>query len=165
MGGRGGIGQKKWAILERNQKGMGRGWWKDILFLKNLLEVLGFLLYPWNFRTKQSFTPGNSAKLCYTPWRFQCQKPRPVEVPHEFFLISPRDSILFLINHWTFRMLFLQYPWGFHIFASPLPCLLFYWKSPIQIKNKPAPYVIPGTLAKNGSSWSKVYDSRKKEKV
>ena len=47
-----------------------------------------------------------------------CQKSRLVEIPHDFFLITPGDSILFLINPWTFRMLFLQYPWRFHILLT-----------------------------------------------
>ena len=28
-----------------------------------------FLLYPREFQKKQDFTPRNSAKLCYTPWK------------------------------------------------------------------------------------------------
>ena len=37
----------------------------------------------------QAFTPGNSAKLCDTLWKFQFQKPRPMEIPHDFFLNTP----------------------------------------------------------------------------
>ena len=33
-------------------------------------EFLHFLLYPWKFQTKQGFTPRNSTKLCYAPWKF-----------------------------------------------------------------------------------------------
>ena len=29
--------------------------------------------------------PGHSAKLCYTPRKFQGQKPRPMEIPHDSF--------------------------------------------------------------------------------
>lgn len=56
---RGGIGQRKWAILERNQKGMGRGWWKDIFFenppggSRLLTLAMEFpdetKLHPWKF--------------------------------------------------------------------------------------------------------------------
>ena len=34
------------------------------------MELLGFLLYLWKFQTKESFTPRNSTKLCYTFWKF-----------------------------------------------------------------------------------------------
>ena len=39
----------------------GSAWWHT--FFKRPLKFLGFLLYPWKFHTKQSFTPGNSTKL------------------------------------------------------------------------------------------------------
>ena len=71
-------------------------------------------------REKQIFTPGNSAKLCYTPWTFQGHKPRPMEILHNFFLITPENSTSFSINPRNFHMLFLQYPWKFHILNRPV---------------------------------------------
>ena len=37
-----------------------------------------------------------------------------MEIPHEFFLSTPENSIFCLIDHWNFHMLFLQYLWKFH---------------------------------------------------
>ena len=44
-------------------------------------------IYPWKFWTKQSFSAGNSSKLRYIHWKFQGQKPRSLETPHDFSLI------------------------------------------------------------------------------
>ena len=74
LGGRGGIGHTKWAIPERNQtegQTEDKFFWEGFfltgwghIFLDKLLKLLGFLLYPRKFQTKQSFTLRNSAKLC-----------------------------------------------------------------------------------------------------
>ena len=39
-------------------------------FFENLMEILGFLLYPWRFQKKQGFTPRNFTKVCYSPQKF-----------------------------------------------------------------------------------------------
>ena len=44
-----------WAVLENQTDG----------FLKRPLEFLAFLLYPWKFQAKQSFTPRSSTKLLH----------------------------------------------------------------------------------------------------
>ena len=44
------------------------------------MEFLNLSLYHKKFQRKQAFIPGNSAKLCDTPWKFQGQKPRPMEI-------------------------------------------------------------------------------------
>ena len=67
-------------------------------FLKNPLDFLGLSFYLWKFWIKQSITPENLAKLCYTPWKFQDHKRRPLEIQHDFFLITPGDSTSFLID-------------------------------------------------------------------
>ena len=68
----GGGGGENWAIQEKN-------------FGKNL-------------GTNQNSTNKNSAKLCYIPWKFHSDKPRPLEIPHDFFLVTPGNSTSFLIN-------------------------------------------------------------------
>ena len=88
-------------------------------------NFLLFYFTPWNSRQNKASTPGNSAKLRYTTGKFQGQKPRPLEIPHDFFLVTPGNSTSFLINLWKFHMLFLWYPWKFHIF-NPLPCLFVF---------------------------------------
>ena len=131
-----------WAIPEKKWTGHGgRGWevegclWgiQDIIFCKPPLEFLGFLLYPWKLQTKQSFTPRNSTKLCYTPQKFWGLKPRLLKIPLDFFLITP-------INPWKIHLLFLQYPWKFHI-LNPV-CYFsgivhfIYWKLRVSIKGR-----------------------------
>ena len=56
--------------------------------------------------------PRHSTKFCYTP---EGLKPRHLEIPHDVFLITPKNATLFLNNPWKFYLLFLQYPWKFHI--------------------------------------------------
>ena len=90
---------------------------EDILFWKRPLEFLDLSLYPWKFQTKWRFTPGNSTKSCYTHWNFQGQKPRPMEIPHYFFL-----------DHaWKFHFFFywpLEFPHFPHsIFSMPVEIL------------------------------------------
>ena len=41
---------------------------------------------------KVKFHPWNFWNLCYTPWKFQGLYPRLVEIPHDFFLITPVNS-------------------------------------------------------------------------
>ena len=78
------------------------------------LQPLGFLglsLCHYKFQGEQTFTPGNSAKLCdknQDGWKF-----------HEFFLNTPGNSTSFLLDPWNFLMLFLQYPWKFRVFNPP----------------------------------------------
>ena len=55
---------------------------EDILFRKAPLEILDLSLYPTKIRRKKALNPGNSANLCDTPWKFQSQKPRAMEIPH-----------------------------------------------------------------------------------
>ena len=75
----------------------GPGVIKNIL-LKKSLESLDLLLYRWKCWTKESFTPENSRKLRYTPWKFH----------------------IFASSSWTFYMhiLFLKYTWKFHTFNT-----------------------------------------------
>ena len=51
----------------------------------------------------------------------------PLEISHEFFLVSLGNSTLFLINPWKFCMLFLEYSWKFYFLTLPPhpPCLFF----------------------------------------
>ena len=53
---------------------------------------------PWKFQTKQIFIPRNSTKLCYTYQKFKDLKPRPPEIPHDFFLIIPGNSTCFFYS-------------------------------------------------------------------
>ena len=74
---------------------------------QNLSGILDLSLYRWKFQRKQACTTGNSAKLCDTPLKFQGQKLRPMEIPHDFFLNYPGNSTSFLIDPWNFHMFFL----------------------------------------------------------
>ena len=51
-------------------------------------------------------------------------------VPTSFFLITPGNSMLFLINPWKFHWLFLQYP--YRNFTSSI-FLAFFWNKPIIV--------------------------------
>ena len=70
--------------------------WGHRYILETPLEFIGLSLYLWIFWKKQSFSPGNSAKLCYMLWNFQRQKPRPMKISH--FPWLPQDIPLLF---WT----------------------------------------------------------------
>ena len=77
------------------------------------LEILGktrFHPYPWKFCRIVCHLlqiPRSKAK---DPW---------MEIPHQFFLRTPRNSTSFLIHPWNFHMLFLQYSLKFHVLDPP----------------------------------------------
>ena len=125
-----------WAIPEKILTGSG-GWGYTFLIpLLLSVEFLDLWLCPRKFQRKHAFTPGNSTELCDTPWKFHGQKPRAMENTR-FILYTPGNSTSFLIDPWNFCMLFLQYPWKFHVLNS-CHCLDFFWYSPFW-----------GVLAKN----------------
>ena len=59
------------------------------IFLRKTLEFLALLLYPWKFWTKESFSPRNSGKLYYRPWKFLIFLDHPqIFYMHILFLVS-----------------------------------------------------------------------------
>ena len=85
-------------------------------FLKKPLEFIYLSLYP--------------KRTSFHPWKFQnfelhpLEIPRPMENPHDFFLITPRKSTSFLIDS-GISACFFQYPLKFHVLNSPY--LFFFW--------------------------------------
>ena len=84
---------------------------EDIIFWKKTVDFFWFFFC----------CPGNSKQnyVCYIPRKFQGQKPRPLEISHEFFLGSPGNSTLCLINPWKFCMRFFEYSCKFYIINPP----------------------------------------------
>ena len=105
----------EWAIPEEKTKQVGGGeGLRTYCFFKKPLELF------WFFSVAMEVSG-------YIPRKFQGQNPRPLEISHEFFLVSLGYSTLFLINFWKFCMLFLEYPWKFYILNHlPLSCLNFF---------------------------------------
>ena len=60
--------------------------------------TVAYLLYPWKFQTNQSSTRGHCGNLRYILWKFQDQKPRPQEIPHIFFLVTPGNSTCYFFD-------------------------------------------------------------------
>ena len=56
----------------------------------------------------------------------QGQKPWPLEIPHDFFLVTHGNSTSFLNNSSKFKMLFLWHSWKFHILNPPVWFFLKY---------------------------------------
>ena len=103
------------------QKKNKQGVWRHT-FLKKSLELLLFFsvalespgeikLHPWKFR-----------KIMYVTYlgNFKTKKSRPLEILHEFFLVSLGSSTFFLINLWNFCILFYEYAPGNSI-SLPFP--------------------------------------------
>ena len=59
------------------------------------LGIFNFLTLPWKFRRKQRFTTRILTKLCYTLWKFQAQKPRPMGIPIQI-IHAATHIVLFL---------------------------------------------------------------------
>ena len=117
----------KFSLGSSREHPSSKGGSRGHAFLKKKLEILGLSLYSWKFWRKKTSSP-EILQNCYKLSKFQAkQKPRPLEISHDFFLITPENSTSFLIEPWNFYMLFLQYPWKFHVLN--LPCLDFCWKS------------------------------------
>ena len=118
-----------WLLLGFFRKNPNKGGWGHTFWKKNRnfkfrslpLEILTFLFYSWHFWTKQSFPLGNSKKMCYTPWKFQSQKPTPIEIPHDFFLITPGNYTSFLINPPGISTCCFQQAPGLSMFSPPAP--------------------------------------------
>ena len=68
---------------------------EDITFWKPPVEFFDLSLYSKKVQRKQAFTPGNSAKLCDTPWKFQGPKPGPGHGNHTIFSCTPLEILLF----------------------------------------------------------------------
>ena len=100
--------QTKFTTLGYSRKIQTVSYW--IYFSENPRGNLDLLLYPKKFqKKKQAFTPGNFAKLCYTPWKFQGQNQRSIEIAR-FFLVHP----------WKFHFFF-NWPLEFPNVLSPIP--------------------------------------------
>ena len=93
-----------WAIPEKSKQGGGV---EDILFLNKNPWI--FQVCHFNFRNsgqkKDFFTAENSVKLCYTPWKFQGQKPRLIKTQQSFthrnsvkFFKTPRNCTSFSVE-------------------------------------------------------------------
>ena len=115
------------------QKKNREGGSEDILFWKK----------PWNFflcsvpmkipgKTKLHSWKFGTLMYVTSLANFKAKKSRPLEILHEVFLVFLWNSTLFLINHWKFCMLFYEFSWKFYMVTLPLPCLDFFWNSPIS---------------------------------
>ena len=93
---------------------------------------------PWTLQIshftfrKQLFIPGNSTELCYILWKFQDQNPKPMENPHDFFLITRGKSTSFLLDQGVCPCSFFNTLRN-SISSTP-PIWIFSW-SKILIKN------------------------------
>ena len=112
-------------FLSKKSKRVDREGLRKYFFEKNL-EFLDLSLQPEKFQRKQNFAIRYFTQLCGTLWKFQREKPRPMEIPHDFFLINAGNSTSFLIDLRTFNMLFLQYHWEIPCPHIPLPSVCIF---------------------------------------
>ena len=108
----------QWAGKIQMEWGRGGGSMRTYFFRKKPFE---FFFYPWKFQTEQSF-PQEIPQNCVAPLlEIPChgQKPTPMGVQHNFFLITPANFFSFVIKPQNFHMLFPQYLWKSHVFNPP----------------------------------------------
>ena len=90
---------------------------------------------PLEIPDKRRFHPQELYKYVLHPLKILRLKTKIlIEVPHDFFLITPKNFTLFLINPWKMHLIFLQDPWKFHILNPHPP--FFFWNSPISYLKK-----------------------------
>ena len=85
------------ALLGCSRKKFRQGWLKHSYFFQKIPGIFRFVIYPWKFWRKQSFTLRNFTKLYYNPWEFQDQKPSPMEIPHDCFWLGENCTLFYLI--------------------------------------------------------------------
>ena len=76
--------------------------------------IFRFVILPLETPGKVKLHPWKFCKIRgYTPWKFQGQKPRPIKIPHDFFLITPGN---FLIDHRNApaNSIFMEYVNSYH---------------------------------------------------
>ena len=85
--------------IECNSAKIQRGGFEDMLFWKNSWE---FVMLPLLARHSIEFLQNCVAPL---PWKFQGQKPGPIEIPHNFPWTPLEFPLFILIEPWNFRIL------------------------------------------------------------
>ena len=84
---------------------------KFLLLFSVPLEIPGKTkLHPWKFGIIINVTSLRNSKA---------KKSRPLEILHDFFLVSLGISTLFLINPWKLCMLFYEYSWKLYVLTLP----------------------------------------------
>ena len=92
-------------------------------FFTLTVEFLDKTKFTLEIPDKAKFNPWifhKTVLASWIPWKFQGQKQRPMEIPHYFFLVTLGNSTSFLINPQKFHVVFLCYPWKFHILSPPV---------------------------------------------
>ena len=82
---------------------------EDILFWNYLspLRNFRFVTLPLEFPEKTSIYSWKFCKIVWHPfWKFQGQKPSPMEIPYEFFFNVPGNFTSLLIDPWNFYVFF-----------------------------------------------------------
>ena len=64
---------------------------EEVIFWQNHWKFR-FVTLPQEIPDKMELHPWNFQNLYYTPWIFQCLYLRLMEIPHDFFLITPVNS-------------------------------------------------------------------------
>ena len=113
-----------WAIHKKKQTGRV----EDILFWNPPWNFSFFLLYPWKFQAKQSFTPGKSKNFFRSLGNSKAKNQDPWKFHIIFSWSNLGSSTSFLIKSWKFNTLSLWYPCNFYILNHY--CLVFLWNSP-----------------------------------
>ena len=90
----------------------------------NKLEFVNMSHLPLEILKKTAFYSCKFCEIvCNICWKFKGQKPRPMKISHDVFC-EPETP-------WNFWLLFLQYPWKFHV-LKPLFHFNFFWNSPMM---------------------------------
>ena len=109
---------------------MGGGRGLRIYFCENSPGIFHFFTLPLEIPDKTKLNPWIFHKIVldpFSPWKFQDQKQRPMEIPHYFFLVTLGNSTSFLINPYKFHVLFfsLEIP-----YTQPRPLFGFFLEQP-----------------------------------
>lgn len=99
-------------------------------FFEKISGIFRFVTLALEIRDKSKIHPWKFYRIVLYFLKIPKWKPRPTEIPHDFFLTTCGNSASFLIDLWNLHILFFLYPWKFHLLNHP--CLDFFWNSQID---------------------------------
>ena len=114
-------------------------------FLKTPYGIFRSVTLPLEIPEETRFYPWKFCRIVWHPWKFQRQKPRPVEIPHEFFVNTPENSTSCLTDPWNFQCNRSQKNVGKHLHVLAKEIYFLYMWSSKRVKNILPPPSPPNT--------------------
>ena len=122
------------GLFQKSQRGV-----EDIIFWKPPYEIFRSVTLPLEIPEETRFYPWKFCRIVWHPWKFQRQKPRPVEIPHDFFVNTPENSTSCLTDSWNFQCNGSQKNVGKHLHVLAKEIYFLYMWTSKRVKRYPSP--------------------------